>query len=239
MSSTRVELPVTLPHATRPDRPDAVERERLIRRAKALSWFSLAYMTAEGAIAITAAILAGSVALLGFGLDSVIEGLASVVVIWRFTGSRRLSQEAERRAGQLVAVTFFVLAPYIAQDAIRALLGAEHAHVSWLGIGLSISSVVVMPRLGRAKQRIGARLGSGATAGEGTQNLLCAYLAAGVLGSLALNAAFGWWWADPVVGLGIAALAVREGREAWTGEGCCVASPLGGETGGDGEGCCR
>ena len=173
---------------------EPVERDRLITRAKALSWFSLAYMAAEGAVAVTAAILAGSVALLGFGLDSAIEGLGSLIVIWRFTGARRRSEDAERRAQRLVAITFFLLAPYIAQDAIRALAAGEHAGTSWLGIGLSVSSIIVMPLLGRAKQRIGRRLGSGATAGEGTQNMLCAYLAAGVLTGLVLNTAFGLWW---------------------------------------------
>jgi len=178
-------------------------------------------MTVEGTVAIAAAILASSVALLGFGLDSAIEGLASMIVIWRFTGRRRLSLEVERRAEQLVAISFFLLAEYIAQDAIRTLITAEHLRVSWVGIGLSISSMIVMPILGRAKQRIGSRLGSGATAGEGTQNMLCAYLAASVLVGLALNAAFGFWWADPVVAVGISALAVEEGIETWRGEGCC------------------
>jgi divalent metal cation (Fe/Co/Zn/Cd) transporter len=178
-------------------------------------------MTVEGAVAITAAILASSVALLGFGLDSAIEGLASIIVIWRFTGRRRLSLEAERQAEQLVAISFLLLAPYIAQDAVRTLIAAEHPRVSWVGIGLSISSMIVMPVLGRAKQRIGARLGSGATAGEGAQNMLCAYLAAGVLVGLALNAAFGLWLADPVVAIGIAALAIKEGIETWRGQGCC------------------
>jgi divalent metal cation (Fe/Co/Zn/Cd) transporter len=205
------------------------ERDRLIRRAKALSWLSLAYMTVEGAVGITAAILAGSVALLGFGLDSAIEGLASITVIWRFTGSRRHSELAEQRAQRLVAITFFLLAPYIAQDAIRTLIGGEHPTTSWLGIGLSISSIIVMPLLGKAKQRLGERLGSGATAGEGAQNMLCAYLAAGVLTGLALNAALGWWWADPTVALGIAALALHEGRETWRGEGCCASPAIPGD----------
>ncbi len=208
---------------------ELAERDRLIARAKALAWLSLAYMTAEGAIGITAAILASSVALLGFGLDSVIEGLASIIVIWRFTGTRRLSEHAELRAERLVAITFFLLAPYIVQDAIRTLISGEHPATSWLGIGLSISSIIVMPILGKAKQEIGQRLGSGATAGEGTQNMLCAYLAAGVLTGLVLNAAFGLWWADPAVALGIGALAVYEGRQTWRGEGCCAASPLPGE----------
>ena len=202
------------------------ERDRLIAQAKALSWLSLGWMTIEGAVAITAAIMAGSVALLGFGIDSAIEGLASVIIIWRFTGHRRLSEQAEQRAQKLVAFQFFLLAPYVAQDAVRALLAGDRPSTSWLGIALAVSSVVIMPVLGRAKQRIGARLGSAATAGEGTQNLLCAYLAAGVLVGLLANTLLGLWWLDPVVALGIAALAVREGREAWQGDGCaCAAVP--------------
>jgi divalent metal cation (Fe/Co/Zn/Cd) transporter len=232
VSTPSLELPtVTAPMSPSRERSplEPVERDRLIRRAKALSWLSLAYMTAEGAIGITAAILASSVALLGFGLDSAIEGLASIIVIWRFTGSRRLSEHAEQRAQRLVAITFFLLAPYIAQDAVRTLIGGEHPGTSWLGIGLSISSIVVMPLLGKSKQRIGQRLGSRATAGEGAQNMLCAYLAGGVLAGLALNAVFGLWWADPAVALGIAALALNEGHDAWRGEGCCVAAPIAGE----------
>ncbi len=234
--STLVELP-TIPAAAPPgDGPG--ERDRLIRRAKALSWLSLAWMTVEGAVAITAALMAGSVALLGFGIDSGIEGFASVIVIWRFTGARRLSEQAELRAQKAVAVSFFLLAPYIAQDAIRALAAGEHPSTSWVGIGLSVSSIIVMPLLGRAKQRVGERLGSGATAGEGAQNLLCAYMAAGVLVGLATNAALGWWWLDPLVALVIAAVAVREGREAWAGEGCaCVTFP-GLETDGCQDDCC-
>jgi divalent metal cation (Fe/Co/Zn/Cd) transporter len=232
ISSPLLELPVAT--------PGAHERDRLIRRAKALSWLSLVYMTAEGAIAITAAVTAGSVALLGFGLDSAIEALASIIVIWRFTGTRRLSDHAERRAQRLVAITFFLLAPYIAQDAIRALINGQHPATSWLGIALSISSIIVMPRLGRAKLRVGHNLGSGATAGEGNQNLLCAYLAAGVLTGLVLNLAFGVWWADPAIALGIAALALNEGRHAWAGEDCCVASPIpSADAGGCHADCCR
>jgi divalent metal cation (Fe/Co/Zn/Cd) transporter len=230
MSTPSLDLPtlttVTIASQRQQSALAPAERDRLISRAKALSWLSLAYMTAEGAIAITAATLAGSVALLGFGLDSAIEGLASIIVIWPFTGSRRLSEHAEQRAQRLVAVTFFLLALYIAQDAIRALMAGVHPSTSWLGIGLSISSIIVMPLLGKTKQRIGQRLGSGATAGEGAQNMLCAYLAAGVLSGLVLNAAFGLWWADPGVALGIAALALNEGREAWRGEGCCFASAI-------------
>ena len=190
------------------------------RRARLLSWLSLAYMAAEGAIAIIAAVIAGSVALLGFGLDSAIEGLASVIIVWRFTGTRTLSETAEGRAQKAVAVTFFLLAPYIAYDAITTLIARDRAETSWLGIGLAVASLIVMPVLGVAKRRLGVRLGSGATAGEGNQNLLCAYLAAGVLAGLLANTVLGWWWLDPVVALGIAALAVREGIEAWHGEEC-------------------
>jgi divalent metal cation (Fe/Co/Zn/Cd) transporter len=195
--------------------------QRAAGLARLLSWLSLAYMAAEGAVAITAAVLAGSVALLGFGLDSVIEGLASIIVIWRFTGTRTLSETAENRAQKAVAVTFLLLAPYIAYDAIRALAAGRAAGTSWPGMAVSIASLIVMPLLGIAKRRIGNRLDSGATTGEGTQNLLCAYLAAAVLAGLLANTLLGWWWLDPAVGLGIAGLAVREGTQAWQGKDCC------------------
>ena len=240
MSATQIDLAIAPTTSAQQPRLDPRERDRLIRRAKALSWLSLAYMTAEGAIAITAALLAGSIALLGFGLDSAIEALASMIVIWRFTGPRRLSQDAERHAQRLVAISFFLLAPYIAQDAIRTLINREHPHASWLGIGLSISSIIVMPQLANAKHRIGQRLGSGATTGEGTQNLLCAYLAAGVLVSLALNAALGLWWADPTVALGIAGLAIKEAHQTWRGDSCCTAHPVDiNSTGACAEDCCH
>jgi divalent metal cation (Fe/Co/Zn/Cd) transporter len=191
------------------------------RRARLLSWLSLAYMAAEGAIAITAAIVAGSVALLGFGLDSAIEGLASVIIIWRFTGTRTLSAHAESRAQKAVAVSFFLLAPYIAYEALSTLMAGHRPETSWVGIGLSTASVIVMPLLGVAKKRLGGQLDSGATSGEGTQNLLCAYLAGAVLLGLLANTLAGWWWLDPAIGLGIAALAVWEGVKAWRGEDCC------------------
>jgi divalent metal cation (Fe/Co/Zn/Cd) transporter len=193
---------------------------RQARLARWLAWLSLAYMAAEGAIAVAAAVMAGSVALLGFGLDSVIEGLASVIVVWRFTGARTLSETAERRAHIAVAVTFFLLAPYITADAIWTLAAGEHPQTSWPGIGVAIASLIVMPLLGAAKKRIGRRLGSAATSGEGTQNILCAYLAAAVLAGLLASTWLGWWWLDPAVGLLIAGLAVHEGAEAWRGDDC-------------------
>ena len=203
---------------------------RAARRAKALSWFSLAYMSIEGGVALTAAILSGSVALLGFGIDSVIEGVASLVIVWRFTGARLHSDAAEGRAQKLVAIQFFLLAPYVAFEAIQALTLGDRPDVSALGMALTASSVVVMPALGRAKQRLAETLGSTATRGEGTQNLLCAYLAGAVFIGLTGNAIAGWWWLDPTVALLISGVAVREGFETWRGEGCCANGPLPAET---------
>jgi divalent metal cation (Fe/Co/Zn/Cd) transporter len=137
------------------------------------------------------------------------------------------SEAAEHRAQKLVAVQFFVLAPYVGYESVHALIEGERADVSWLGIALSASSLVVMPYLGITKQRIADQMGSAATKGEGRQNMLCAYLAGALLLGLLGNAAFGAWWLDPVVGLLIAYVAVREGLEAWKGEGCaCTSDPL-------------
>ncbi len=209
-----------------------IDREtyrRLASRAKLLSWVSLAYMTFEGGIAILAGVLAGSVALIGFGIDSAIEGFASAIIVWRFTGARMFSEAAEQRAQKLVALQFFLLAPYVGFESIQALVGGERPETSWLGIALSASSVVVMPYLGIAKQRIADQIGSAATKGEGRQNMLCAYLAGALLVGLLGNALVGAWWLDPIVGLLIAAVALKEGREAWKGEGCaCTSDPLSG-----------
>jgi len=194
---------------------------RAARQALLLSWMSLAWMTVEGAVGLYAGARAGSVSLLGWALSSVVEGLASVIVIWRLTGSRTLSQTSERSAQKAVAVSFWLLAPYVAVQAVHDLLTSSHATTSRLGIALTISSVLVMPSLGRAKQRLGRRLSSGATTGEGTQNMLCAYLAAAVLVGLVANSLLGAWWLDPLIALGVAGVAVREGRKAWRGQECC------------------
>src|SRR4051812_44699013 len=199
---------------------------RAARRARLLSWLSLGWMTAEGVLGILAGAAAGSIALVGWGLGSAIEGLAAVIVIWRFTGSRTHSETSERRAQLAVAISFFLLAPYIAVEAIRSLAGGAHPDTSVLGIAVTAPSVAIMPALGGAQRRLGEQLGSGATAGEGTQNLLCAAQGAAVLVGLAANATVGAWWLDPVIALGIAAIAVKEGREAWRGEGCACHAPL-------------
>ena len=209
-------------------RPDRAERERLAARVRALSWFSLAWMGLEGGIAILAGVLAGSIALIGFGIDSAIEGFASLVIVWRFTGHRTFSDAAETRAQKLVAIQFFLLAPYVAFESVQALVTGERPEASWLGIGLASSSIVVMPYLGVAKQQLADRLGSAATKGEGRQNMLCAYLAGALLVGLLGNALLGASWLDPAVGLLIAGVAMKEGLEAWRGEGCCVSNPLAG-----------
>jgi divalent metal cation (Fe/Co/Zn/Cd) transporter len=237
-----VELPLASP-AVAPPPVATISPERyreLAGRVKLLSWLSLAAMSVEGAVALVAGIIAGSIALVGFGLDSAIEGFASVIIIWRFTGSRVMSQTAEHRAQKLVAIQFFILAPYVGVESIRALAGGEHAAVSVLGMALAVWSLITMPLLGIAKQRIADQIGSAATKGEGRQNVLCAYLAGALLVGLGGNALVGAWWLDPVVGLLIAGVAVKEGLEAWRGEGCCVGSPLDGFSAeGCQDDCCR
>lgn len=179
-------------------------------------------MAAEGVVGLLAGVAAGSIALVGWALGSAIEAAASVIVIWRFTGSRMLSRTAERRAQKAVAVSFWLLAPYVAVQAIRDLAGHHAAAASALGIALTALSVVIMPVLGLAKRRLGARLGSGATAGEGTQNLMCAAQAAGVLLALVAVAIWpGMWPVDPIIALGIAAWSAWEGSRSWRGADCC------------------
>jgi divalent metal cation (Fe/Co/Zn/Cd) transporter len=223
---SEVALPTLSRPQVAPSREPSAEWLRAARRARQLSWLSLVWMGAEGAIAITAGVLAGSIALIGFGIDSAIEGVASLVIVWRFTGRRLLSHAAEERAQKLVAIQFFILAPYVAFEAIRHLAGAEHPEVSVLGMVLTATSLVGMPILGVAKQRLAATLDSSATHGEGAQNLICAYLAGAVFLGLAGNALFGWWWLDPIAAFVIAGVAVREGLETWRGEGCCAGPSL-------------
>jgi divalent metal cation (Fe/Co/Zn/Cd) transporter len=195
---------------------------RYARYARWLAWASLAWMTAEGVIGLIAGFTAGSIALIGWALGSAIEGLASVIVVWRFTGSRTLSETAERRAQKGVAVSFWLLSPYIAIEAARNLASHHHVTTSPLGIALTASSVVIMPVLGITKRRLGQRLDSGATVGEGIQNLMCAAQAAAVLVGLAIVAIWpGGWPIDAVIALGIAAWSIWEGCQSWRGSDCC------------------
>jgi divalent metal cation (Fe/Co/Zn/Cd) transporter len=194
---------------------------RNARRARLLAWFSLIWMTIEGVVGVATGIIAGSIALQAFGISSAVEGLASVIVIWRFTGSRTLSETSERRAQKAVAISFWLLVPYVVAEASYKLLVNAEAQTSYLGIALTASSLILMPLLGRAKLRLGSKLDSAATAGEGTQNILCAYLAGAVLLGLLGNTLFGLWWLDPLAAFVVAGLAVKEGRESWRGDACC------------------
>ena len=197
---------------------------RAAKRARHLSWLSLLWMGAEGAVGVVTGVLAGSIALTAFGIQSFIEGLASLVIVWLFSGARLHSNGAEGRAQKFVAVQFFLLVPFVGYEAIGKLVTGEQADTSWVGIGLVTSSLIGMPLLGIAKRRLADRLGSVATRGEGTQNLLCAYLAGAVLVGLLGNTLLGWWWLDPIAALVIAAVSIREGRASWRGEGCSCAS---------------
>jgi divalent metal cation (Fe/Co/Zn/Cd) transporter len=211
-----------LPVATPRPAPDP-ERPRLVLRARFLAWLGIGWHAVEAAIAVGAGIAAGSIALVGFGADSVVESVAGFVLLWRFGGARHSSEAAERRAYRLIGVSFYVIAAYVAVEAARQLIDGSHPEVSWVGIGLAAFTLVTMPPLAIAKSRVADRLHSAATRAEGRQNMLCAYLSAALLVGLGLNAAAGWWWADPATALLIAAVAVREGREAWRGEACCDA----------------
>ena len=213
-----VDLPVL--HVGVASAPPSREWLRLARLAKTLAWASLVWLTIEGTVGVVAGLVAGSIALVGFGLDSAIEGLASVIVVWRFTGARTVSADSERRAQKLVAVSFFLLAPYVAVESLRTLIVEHHAETSIVGIVLTAGTLAICPGLGIAKQKIGDRLGSLATKGEGKQNLLCAGLAVGVLAGLLANSTLGIWWVDPAVGLVIAVACVLAGRQTWRGDSC-------------------
>jgi divalent metal cation (Fe/Co/Zn/Cd) transporter len=195
------------------------DRRRLGRRAQLLAGTSVTYNVVEAVVAITAGLVAGSVALVGFGLDSVVEVSSGLIILWQFR--HPMPENRERRALRLMALSFFALAGYVTFESARTLLGGHEPAPSPVGIGLAIASLIVMPFLSWSQRRTGRALGSNAVVADSTQTLLCTYLSAVLLIGLVLNATLGWSWADPVAGLVIAAVAVREGREAWRGEGCC------------------
>ena len=194
-------------------------RRELGRRAQLLAGASVAYNVVEAVIAITAGIVAGSVALVGFGLDSVVEVSSGLIILWQFRHS--MPESRERLALRLMAISFFALAAYVAVESTRALAFGADPDPSPVGIALAAASLVVMPFLSWAQRRTGKALGSNAVVADSTQTLLCTYLSAVLLVGLLLNATLGWSWADPVAGLVIAAIALKEGRDAWRGEGCC------------------
>lgn len=209
---------------------------RAARWARMLAWISLLWMTAEGVVGLLAGLQANSISVITWAAGSAVEGLGSTIVIWRFTGARTISEEAEHRAQRWVAGSFFLLAPYFLYEAVHRLVVGEAAEAHTLGIVLTASSVVGMPLLGWAKLRLGRRLGSGATQGEGTQNLLCAGQAAAALVAVATAGALPWL--DPMAAFLIAAVAAREGLELWRGEDSCC-SPLGFEDPAGGKDDCR
>ena len=196
------------------------ERRALSSRARTLTFLGLGWHVLEAAVAILAGVVAGSVALVGFGADSVIETAAGLVVLWLLTGGRVSSGHAERRAQQLIAASFVLLAAYLAVGSARDLIGAHHPAASWVGVGLSAITLIAMPPLAAAKRRVATALGSSAAASESRQTMLCAYLSAALLVGLLANAVAGWWWADPIVALLIGAVALLEATDAWHGDSC-------------------
>lgn len=199
---------------------DPTRRQELSRRAQLLAAASVSYNVVEAIIAITAGLVAGSVALVGFGLDSMVEVSSGLIILWQFR--HHMPESRERQALRLMAISFFALAAYVTFESARALLSGHDADPSPVGIGLAAASLVIMPFLSWAQRRTGKSLGSNAVVADSTQTLLCTYLSAVLLVGLVLNATLGWSWADPIAGLVIAAVAIKEGREAWRGEGCCA-----------------
>lgn len=196
----------------------------LARRARLLAWATIAWNVIEAVVAIAAGVVAGSIALIGFGVDSSIEVFAAGVVLWRLHG---VEEAREQRALKLIGASFFALAAFVAVEAGRDLLGADEPESSTVGIALAVASLVVMPLLAIAKRRTGEQLGSRTVVADSVETKLCAYLSLILLGGLVLNATVDWGWADPVAALAIAALAAREGKEAWEGEdeSCSVGRP--------------
>lgn len=203
---------------------DPARRQQLGRRARVLAAASVSYNLIEAVVAITAGLVAGSIALVGFGLDSVVEVSSGLIILWQFR--QPVPEARERRALRLMALSFFALAAYVTVESVRALVGGREPDASPVGIGLAAASLVIMPFLSWAQRRTGRSLGSNAVVADSTQTLLCTYLSAVLLVGLVLNATLGWSWADPIAALVIAAVALREGLEAWRGEGCACGPTL-------------
>ena len=191
----------------------------LTRRIRLLVGATIAYNVVEAVIALTAGTVASSTALIGFGLDSVIEVASATAVAWQFSGTD--PEARERTALKVIALSFFALAAYVTVESARSLLSGETAAHSTVGIVLAAVSLLVMPGLSYAQRRAGRELGSASAVADSKQTLLCTYLSGVLLVGLLLNSLLGWYWADPVVALVIAAVAVKEGREAWRGDHCC------------------
>jgi len=198
-----------------------MDRSRLLSRALQLAYFTVGWNVVEGLVAIWAAIAAGSDALLGFGLDSAVESLSGLVMIWRLNIERKevdRAEEVEQKALRLIGLTFFALAALVGYESVTTLLEADRPATSWIGIGLTILSLMVMPILARTKERVGRAMGSRAVLADSAETWACVYLSGVVLAGLALNALFGWWWADPFAALAVVGFLVKEGREAFNDE---------------------
>ncbi|WP_198653835.1 cation transporter [Actinocorallia populi] len=220
--------------------PSPARRAVLARRVRWLVAATIAYNVVEAAVALTAGTLASSTALIGFGLDSIVEVASATAVAWQFSAADH--EKREKTALRVIAVSFFALAAYVGFDAVRALTGAGEAEHSTVGLVLAALSLMIMPGLSYAQRRAGRELGSASAVADSKQTLLCTYLSAVLLVGLALNSLFGWSWADPIAALVIAAVAVKEGREAWRGDACCAlpaaAPPAGCADCGSGCSCC-
>ncbi|GGQ46212.1 hypothetical protein GCM10010279_64810 [Streptomyces mutabilis] len=222
--------------------PSPARREALARRIRLLVAATISYNLIEAIVAITAGTIASSTALIGFGLDSVIEISSAAAVAWQFSAREQTERETrEKTTLRIISVSFLALAAYVTFDAVRALTGTAEAERSLLGVAIAALSLAVMPLLSTAQRKAGRELGSASAVADSKQTLLCTYLSAVLLVGLGLNAALGWSWADPVAALAIAAIAVKEGRDAWQGKGCCApaVATATGDTGAETCGSCR
>ncbi|MEU4390920.1 cation transporter [Kribbella sp. NPDC023855] len=219
-----------------PSTAEKVDRKKLGRRAQVLAGVSVGYNVVEAGVAVGAGAVSGSVALVGFGLDSMVEVASGLIILWQFR--HPFPETRERRALRLIALSFFGLALYVSVESIRALATGSSPDASRVGIGLAMASLLVMPVLSAAQRRTGKALGSNSVVADGTQTLLCTYLSAVLLVGLVLNATLGWSWADPIAGLVIAAIALREGIQAWQGKGCCAPAKPGAAETPCNDGCC-
>ncbi|MGC5311522.1 cation transporter [Micromonospora zamorensis] len=231
---------MSLPRIPLTAEPPPARRAVLIRRVRLFVVLTITYNLIEAAVAIGAGAIASSTALIGFGLDSIIEVASATAVAWQFSGPNH--ERRERTALRVIAISFFALAGYVGIESVRALLGADRPEHSTIGLLLAAVSLAVMPILSAAQRRAGRELGSASAVADSKQTLLCTYLSAVLLVGLTVNSLFGWWWADPAAALTIAAVAVKEGRDAWRGDTCCdpaaaLRDPTG-PGGGCADGCC-
>jgi divalent metal cation (Fe/Co/Zn/Cd) transporter len=216
-------MAASLPLPLKPTGPSPERRAQLTRIIRFLVAATISYNVIEAVVALTAGTIASSTALIGFGLDSIIEVASAAAVAWQFSARDPEVREArEHQALRVIALSFFTLAAYVTFESIRSLIGGGEAEHSSVGLVLAAVSLAVMPFLSFAQRRAGRELGSATAVADSKQTLLCTYLSAVLLVGLALNSLFGWSWADPIAALGIAAVAVKEGIEAWKGDNCCA-----------------